>query len=213
MANIIMLGPQTSGKGTQAAKLSKKLGIPVLVSGDILREKKSVNGEEGNLIASFIDKGKFVPDELINKIIKEELERNGKFKNGVILDGYPRNLEQAEEMEKFLKIDKVMFLDVPDSVVSERMTDRRVCEKCRKVYNLKSKPSKQEGVCDDCGGGLIQRHDDTEDAIKIRLDIYHQKTKPLVEHYKEQKKLIHIDGTKGIDEVHEGIMEHITRNM
>lgn len=204
--NIIFLGPQSSGKGTQAALLSKKMDVPVLTVGDILRRKKKTNDEEGRQIASFIDKGELVPDELTDKIIHDELS-DGKYAGGVILDGYPRNLHQAEELEKFLSADKIIFLDVPDGVVLKRMASRRVCEKCGENFNLISKPPKTDGLCDVCGGRLLQREDDTEQAIAVRLNIYHQLTEPLAKHYESQGKLVRIDGTGTIEEVHGEIVK------
>ncbi|MFH1193924.1 MAG: nucleoside monophosphate kinase [bacterium] len=198
--NLIFLGPQTSGKGTQAGMLAKKLGIPVLTTGNILRTKKAAGDDEGKLIASFIDKGNLLPDELIDIIVRKELEAE-KYKKGVILDGYPRNSHQAEELEKFLNIDKVIFLDVPDGLVVKRMSSRRICEKCGENFNLISRPSAKDGVCDVCGGKLMQRHDDTEVAIAVRLNIYHELTEPLIKYYEERGKLIKIDGTKSIEDV------------
>jgi len=208
--NFIFLGPQTSGKGTQAGLLAKESGLPILTTGNILRAKKHSGDEEGKLIASFIDKGNLVPDELIDKIVREEL-REEKYKNGVILDGYPRNLHQAEELEKFLSVDKVIFLDVPDGLVVKRMSARRVCGKCGENFNLISKPPRKHGVCDVCGGGLIQREDDTEQAIAVRLNIYHELTEPLINHYKLSGKLVGVDGTKEIESVYQEVMKGIRK--
>lgn len=209
--NIIFLGPQSSGKGTQAGLLATKLKLPVLTTGNILRAKKASGDEEGQLIASFIDKGELVPDDLIDKIVREELQTE-KYSGGVILDGYPRNLHQAEILEKVLNIDKIIFLDVPDAVVVKRMSARRVCEKCGENFNLISKPPKVSDVCDVCGGKLIQREDDTEQSIAVRLNIYHELTEPLVKHYESQGKLIRIDGTGTIEEVRGEIMKHVAHN-
>ncbi|PIR66644.1 MAG: adenylate kinase [Parcubacteria group bacterium CG10_big_fil_rev_8_21_14_0_10_36_14] len=203
--NIIFLGPQTSGKGTQTERLSEKLNIPILRSGDILRNKKTIDDAEGREIASFIDVGKLIPDEMMNDIIKEELQKEV-YKNGVIFDGYPRNILQEKHLEEIINIDKAIFLDVPDAIVLKRMTARRICSKCRAVYNLSSNPPKEEGKCDKCQGDLIQRPDDTESAIAVRLNIYHNLTEPLVNYYKEQDKLIRIDGTKSIEEVRQEII-------
>jgi len=217
--NIIFLGPQSSGKGTQAELLAKKLGLPIITTGEILRNKKASGDDEGRLIASFIDKGKLVPDELVDKIVRDELQTE-KYSGGVIMDGYPRNLHQAETLEKFLNIDKVIFLDVPDGLVVKRMSARRVCKKCGANYNLISKPPKQEGVCDLCsstvmsslpngGGELMRREDDTEEAIAVRLNIYHNETEPLIEHYRQAGKLIRIDGEGTIEEVRAEIENRI----
>lgn len=206
--NIIFLGPQTSGKGTQAGLLSKKMDIPVFITGNILRAKKAAGDEEGRLIASFIDKGELVPDELIDKIVRDEIA-SGKYAKGVILDGYPRNLHQAEELDKFLPVDKVIFLDIPDGIVLKRLAARRVCAKCGENYSIISKPPKTEGVCDICGGRLLQREDDMEETIAVRLNIYHELTEPLIQHYESQGKLARVDGTKTIEEVHGEVIKKL----
>jgi adenylate kinase len=198
--NIIFLGPQSSGKGTQAGLLSKKIGTPTLTLGNICRKKRKQNDEEGKLIASFLDAGDLLPDELVDHVVQEEL-RNGKYAGGVILDGYPRNAHQAEELERFLKIDKAVFLDVPDGLVMQRMLSRRVCEECGENYNLQSRPPKTEGACDECGGTIVSRHDDTKEAIAKRLNIYHKETKPLIDYYQKRGSLIPINGTGTIEEV------------
>ena len=204
--NIIFLGPQSSGKGTQAELLSKKLDTPVITTGDILRNKRAVDDEEGRLITSYINKGKFVPDDLINSIVRKELV---KYKKGIILDGYPRSIDQAEELGKFFNVDKVIFLDVPDAVVLKRMTSRRICKQCGAIYNLNTNPPQKENTCDKCSDELIQRHDDTNAVIAVRLNIYHKLTEPLVEYYKKQGKLIRIDGAKTIKEVYEEIKREL----
>lgn len=209
--NIIFLGPQTSGKGTQAKFLSEKLGMSVITTGEILRKRKATGDEEGNIIASFINAGELVPDEMIDRIVRQEFE-SGRHKDGVILDGYPRNLHQAEELDKFLSVDKVVFLDVPDGMVVKRMSARRVCDKCGENFNLISRLPKEDGICDVCSGKLVQREDDTEQAIAVRLNNYHNITEPLIEHYEKSGKLIRIDGTGTIEEVRREIMEHVAYN-
>ncbi|MFC1612378.1 adenylate kinase family protein [Patescibacteria group bacterium] len=206
--NIILIGPQSSGKGTQAELLSKKLNLPVVVTGGILRKKQMEDNDEGRLIASFVAKGTLVPDELVDKIIREELE-DEKYKDGVILDGYPRNAHQAEELERYFNVDKVIFLNVPDAAVVKRMSSRRVCSGCGAIFNLNTKLPKEKGKCDNCDGRLVQREDDTEQAIAVRLNIYHEETEPLMQHYEDQGKLLRIDGTKTIDEVYEEIKKEL----
>lgn len=210
--NIIFLGPQTSGKGTQAKFLSEKLNLPLITTGDILRKKKTLGDEEGKLIATYIDVGELVPDNLINRIVREELDKNTYDDNGAIFDGYPRNLVQAEEFEKYRQVDKVVFLDIPDGVVLKRLAARRICDKCGAIYNLISKLPTKDGTCDKCGGKLVQREDDTERAIAVRLNIYHKLTEPLTEHYEKLGKLIRIDGTGTIEEVRGEITKHVIRS-
>ncbi|MBU1179491.1 adenylate kinase [Patescibacteria group bacterium] len=209
--NIIFLGPQSCGKGTQAELLSEKLNISIVTTGNIFRSKKASGDEEGKLIASYIDKGNLVPDELTDKIVRDELQKE-EYQNGVILDGYPRNLNQAEELDKYFRVDKVIFLNVPDAIVLKRMSNRRICEKCGANFNLISKSPKEGGKCDSCGSNLIQREDDTEEVIAVRLNSYHRLTEPLIDYYEKQRKLIRIDGTKTIEGVHEEVMKHVTRN-
>jgi len=201
--NIIFLGPQSSGKGTQAEFLSNKLNIPVVTTGGIFRAKKAEGDTE---IANLIDNGMLVPDILTNRIVNEELEKE-KYNRGVILDGYPRNISQANTLEEYFKIDKVIFLNVPDGVVVKRISARRICDACGSIFNLNTKRPKTEGVCDICGGKLIQRNDDTSQAIAKRLNIYHDHTEPLIDYYKD--KLLRIDGTKTIDEVWQEIQEKL----
>jgi adenylate kinase len=210
--NIIFLGPQSSGKGTQAGLLAKKLGIPTLTVGHILRKKKAQNDEEGKMIASFLDAGELLPNEITDNLVREEL-RGEKYAKGFILDGYPRNAHQANHLEEFVKIDKAVFLDVPDGVVMQRILNRLVCDNCGENYNLLAKPPKVEGVCDECGGKLAARADDTKEAIAKRLNIYHTETKPLIEHYRSKGMLLHVNGAEGIEAVHQEIMQNINQNI
>jgi adenylate kinase len=206
--NIIFLGPQSSGKGTQAALLSKELNIPTMTLGNILRKKQKEANDEGKMIASLLSQGELLPDELVDEIVREEL-RSERYGSGVILDGYPRNSHQAEELEKYLRVDRVIFLDVPDGIVMQRMLARRVCDGCGENYSLISKPPKKENVCDECGGILVSRQDDTKEAIAKRLNIYHEKTKPLIDYYQGIGKLIYIDGTGGIEAVRGAITREL----
>jgi len=201
--NIIFLGPQSSGKGTQAEFLSQKLNIPIVTTGGIFRAKKAEGDKE---IADLIDKGMLVPDEVTDRIVKEELEKD-KYNNGVILDGYPRNTAQANTLEGYFKINKVIFLDVPDGVVLKRMSARRICTSCGTIFNLNSKPPKVDDKCDNCGGELAQRDDDTSQAIAKRLNIYHEHTEPLIHYYED--RLIKIDGTKSIEDVWQEIQQKL----
>ena len=204
--NILLIGPQSSGKGTQADLLSKKLNIPHITTGEILRKEKESGSEEGKSIASYIDRGELVPDELIDKIVQERLEE---LKSGTVLDGYPRNQAQAEALEKYFILDKAIFLDVPDAVVLKRISLRRVCLDCGTIYNLQSNPPQHENKCDKCDKELTQRHDDTGPIIAVRLNTYHEQTEPLIKYYEERGKLICIDGTKIIEEVHEDIKKEL----
>lgn len=188
---IIMLGAQGTGKGTVAGILNKEKGWIQLSTGDIFRENISKGTELGVEANKYISKGCLVPDEITISMVEKRLEEL-KDEDGIILDGFPRNLEQAKKLDEILatkgqKIDWVMNLETPRDEIIERMMNRRVCSKCKATYNLKLHPSKVPGVCDNCGGELIIRADDSdENAIRQRLEIYDTQTKPLVDFYNEK---------------------------
>lgn len=188
---IIMLGAQGTGKGTVAGILNKKNGWIQLSTGDIFRENISKGTELGVEANKYISKGCLVPDEITISMVEKRLDEL-KDEKGIILDGFPRNLEQAKKLDEILaskgqKVDWVMNLETPRDEIIERMMNRRVCSKCKATYNLKLHPSKVEGICDECGGELIIRADDSdEQAIKNRLEIYDTQTKPLVDYYNEK---------------------------
>ena len=188
---IIMLGAQGTGKGTVAGILNKTNGWIQLSTGDIFRENISKGTELGVEANKYISKGCLVPDEITISMVEKRLDEL-KDEKGIILDGFPRNLEQAKKLDEILaskgqKVDWVMNLETPRDEIIERMMNRRVCSKCKATYNLKLHPSKVEGICDECGGELIIRADDSdEQAIKNRLEIYDTQTKPLVDYYNEK---------------------------
>lgn len=188
---IIMLGAQGTGKGTVAGILNKQKGWIQLSTGDIFRENISKGTELGVEANKYISKGCLVPDEITISMVENRLEEL-KNEDGIILDGFPRNLDQAKKLDEILaakgqKVDWVMNLETPRDEIIERMMNRRVCSKCKATYNLKLHPSKVPGICDNCGGELIIRADDSdEDAIKKRLEIYDTQTKPLVDFYNEK---------------------------
>ena len=188
---IIMLGAQGTGKGTVAGILNKQKGWIQLSTGDIFRENISKGTELGIEANKYISKGCLVPDEITISMVENRLEEL-KNEDGIILDGFPRNLEQAKKLDEILaakgqKIDWVMNLETPRDEIIERMMNRRVCSKCKATYNLKLHPSKVPGVCDNCGGELIIRADDSdENAIRQRLEIYDTQTRPLVDFYNEK---------------------------
>ena len=188
---IIMLGAQGTGKGTVAGILNKQKGWIQLSTGDIFRENISKGTELGVEANKYISKGCLVPDEITISMVENRLEEL-KNEEGIILDGFPRNIEQAKKLDEILaekgtKVDWVMNLETPRDEIIERMMNRRVCSKCKATYNLKLHPSKVEGICDECGGELIIRADDSdEEAIKKRLEIYDTQTKPLVDYYNDK---------------------------
>jgi len=203
---IIFLGPQGSGKGTQAKILAKDFGIPHVSTGDIFREEREKDTERGKLIRSLIDGGNFVPDEITNEMVKDRLGEQD-CANGAILDGYPRNLAQAGVLDEIWQGNSAtaILVDIPDDVAMERAVYRRNCKKCGKIYHLKSNPPKQDEICDDCASPLAWRDDDREEQIKIRLKTYHQKTEPLIRYYQDKGALVKINGVGTIEEVAERI--------
>ncbi|MCX8146903.1 MAG: adenylate kinase [Candidatus Woesearchaeota archaeon] len=196
---IVLIGPQGSGKGTQAKMLQEKFNIPHISTGDIFREAISKGTEIGKKAKAIIESGKLVPDEITNKIVEERLKQDD-CKNGFILDGYPRNLNQAKALDSFSKIDYVIEIDVPDKISVKRLSSRRQCKKCGAIYGITLIP-KEEGICDKCGSELYQRDDDRPDAIKKRLEIYHKETEPILEYYRKKGILIRVDGTGSVENV------------
>lgn len=200
---ILFIGPQGSGKGTQAKVISKKLSLIHISTGDLLREAE---GELRKEIDYYITKGELVPDKLILKILKKRIEKDD-CKNGIILDGFPRNLKQARALEKILKIDKIIEINISDREALKRLTGRWNCKKCGIAYNIVTAPKpKQEGVCDKCKGRLFQREDDkNKEAIQKRLDIYHSETSPILKKYSDS--VIRINGGQAIEKITEDILE------
>ena len=199
MKNIIMLGPQGSGKGTQAKILAKRFKIPHISTGDMLREAISKETDLGIQAKELINAGKLVPDAIVNGIVKERLKQED-CREGYILDGYPRNIDQARSLDTFANLKYVIELLVPDEVSVNRIVHRRQCKACGAIFGLDF-PPKQEGICDHCGEALYQREDDKEEAIKKRLAIYHEETEALTEYYMHRGIVHNIDGTLKVDEV------------
>ena len=189
---IIFLGPPGSGKGTYASRVQAKFGWPQISTGDLLREEVKKNTEIGKKADSYMKEGKLVPDEIVLSILKERVSQDD-CKNGFILDGFPRTIEQAKELEKITGIDVVVNLMVPKEIIIDRLSSRRVCRKCGAVYNIKSMKPKVDGICDKCGGELYQRKDDTIEVIEKRFEIYHEQTAPLIDFYKDRGILIDVE--------------------
>ena len=205
--NLILLGAPGAGKGTQAAVISERLNIPQISTGNIIREALRSGTEMGLKAKSFIDSGKLVPDEVVIGIIQERLS-NDDCKNGFILDGFPRTIPQAEALDKMgVNIEYVVDIEVSDERIINRLSGRRVCEECGRPYHLVNLKPKQEGVCDACGGTLVQRKDDHIDTIKNRLEIYHKETEPLVEYYKNQGKLQTVHGSDKVEDTMADMMK------
>src|SRR3990170_3897410 len=183
--NGIIFGAPGSGKGTYASRLRSRLGVDVIAMGDIFREKMKEDSELGKKVKSYVERGLLVPDDIVNEALKQRLDKVPPEK-GFLLDGYPRTVEQADTLEKIVKIDVVILLMVPDWIIIERLSSRRICRNCGTVYNIRFLKPKIEGVCDKCGGQLYQRPDDTPDVIKQRLQVYEEQTQPILRHFKEK---------------------------
>ena len=203
--NLMLFGAPGAGKGTQAKFLIEKYGIPQISTGDILRAAIADETAMGMEAKRFMDEGKLVPDSTIIGIIKDRLAEDD-CKNGFILDGFPRTLPQAEALSELMKemnisLDKVISLNVPDELIVGRITGRRVCSKCGASFHVEFNPSKEENVCDYCGGELIIRKDDNAETVKSRLGAYHEQTAPLIAFYTNMGVMIELDGTKDVSEV------------
>ncbi len=205
--NIILMGPPGAGKGTQAKKLVEKYGLTQISTGDLFRENIKNKTKLGNLANKYIQYGRFVPDEVTNGMVRDYLEHNlANMKNGFILDGYPRNVEQAKVLDQFakelgFKIDDVVNLDVPLEALVKRLSGRRTCIRCGRTFHVVFNPPKKEGVCDFCGGELYQRQDESEEAVKVRLDTYQKQTLPLIGFYGHQGRLENINGNQSMEDV------------
>ena len=194
----IIFGAPGAGKGTYSSRLQTKLGVDVIAMGDIFRESVKQNTELGKKVKSYVEKGALVPDSVVIEVLKERLSRVPKGK-GFILDGFPRTIEQANTLEGITSIDVILQLDVPDEIIIQRLSSRRICRKCGEVYNIRFLKPKKEGVCDKCGGELYQRADDNPEVIKNRLQVYKDQTEPLIAYYTKKKVPFVVSGTKSLD--------------
>ena len=208
---LILLGAPGAGKGTQAEILCKELNIPTISTGNILRAAIKNGTPTGLKAKAFMDDGKLVPDEVIIGIINERLAEED-CANGYILDGVPRTIAQAEALEKAgIRFDHVISIEIADETIVNRMSNRRVCEDCGASYHLVAVPPKVEGVCDKCGGKLVQRKDDAPETVKARLDVYHKETEPLKGFYAERGLLRSVDDRPTVAETSRGILDVLGR--
>ncbi len=210
-ARLIFLGAPGSGKGTQASRLAGRLSIPQISTGDMLREARANGTELGKRAAFYMDKGDLVPDDVVIGIIRERLQQDD-CQHGFILDGFPRTLPQAQALDLMLTdmglpLSHVIFIDVPDEEIIPRITGRRTCPNCGRSYHISFLPPKVPGRCDECGSDLVQRSDDTEDAVRIRLSKYREQTAPLVEFYENKGLLKRVHGVGDIEEIQKKILE------
>jgi adenylate kinase len=207
---LILLGAPGSGKGTQAKNIAEKVGITHVASGDIFRAAATRGDNLGKQAKSYMDKGLLVPDEITIKMILERIAKPDCTK-GVMLDGFPRTLEQAKALDKALKekkqaIDRVFYINVSTDELVRRLSGRFICRKCQAPYHNVSAPPKVAGKCDKCGGELYQRADDTAETVKKRIDVYIKETSPLIDYYKKSKKLVEIKGEGNIDDITRNIV-------
>jgi len=210
--NAIIFGAPGSGKGTYASRLHTKLGVDVIAMGDIFREIMKEDSELAKKIKGYVEKGLLVPDDIANEVLKQRLATVSPEK-GFLLDGYPRTVEQADNLEKIVKIEAVILLIIPDWIIVERLSTRRICRNCGTVYNIRFLKPKVEGVCDKCGGPLYQRSDDTPDVIKRRLQLYEEQTQPILRHFKEMKVPFVVVHCNRLDMPPETVVEAIVKDL
>ena len=213
MLRAVLLGPPGAGKGTQAVRLVEKYEIPHISTGDIFRKNIKEGTELGKKAQEYMNAGALVPDELVVDLVKDRLQQDD-CKNGFLLDGFPRTIFQAEKLDEFLsesnlKMDIVINLKVEKEALIKRLTGRRVCKDCGASYHIVNIPPKKEGVCDICGGELIQRKDDNIETVENRINVYEEQTAPLSGYYKEAGSLVDFDGEASLDEVFDAIVQAI----
>lgn len=203
---LILLGPPGAGKGTQAKLIEARLGIPPLSTGDILRSAVEKGTPLGRTAREYMDGGRLVPDDVVLDLMRDVLN-SGDYRRGFILDGFPRTIAQARGLDRLLEemglsLDGVLSIEVPDASIVKRLEDRRTCEGCGALFNLTSRPSKEPGVCDRCGGALFQRDDDRPETIKGRLEVYHRQTEPVKAYYAERGMLRAVDGNRDVEGIY-----------
>lgn len=202
---LVLFGPPGVGKGTQAERLREEFRIAHVATGDLFRDNLKRETELGQLAKSYMDRGALVPDEVTIGMVRERL-KEADTQNGVLFDGFPRTVAQAEALDKLLgerggRIEKVLFIHAPEDVLLDRLGNRWTCKQCGAVYNLNSKPPKVAGVCDACGGELYQRPDDNLETQKKRIEVYAAQTAPLIDYFDQKGRLTRIDGQQPIEKV------------
>ena len=207
MKNIMFIAPPAAGKGTQADLIVEKYGLPHISTGDILREISKEDSEIGKYVQETLANGQLVKDEITYQLVEERLSRDD-CKNGYIIDGFPRNIEQAYEYDKILErlgyeVGNVIYINVDKKVLEKRITGRRICEDCKTIYNINdpNNSPEVESVCDNCGGKLYQRSDDNLEAFETRYKTYEEKTAPIIEHYRKQNVLKEVDGDDSVENI------------
>ena len=212
---MVLLGKQGAGKGTQAARLAERYGIEHVATGDLFRAAAAAGTAAGQEAEEFMNRGDLVPDDLTFRIVEERFAEDGLIDQGFVLDGFPRTLTQAEKLEDVLDghpLDLVVNIDVPTEIVLDRIAGRRVCEKCGTTYHV-SAPPKEDWTCDVCGGRVVQREDDTEDAVLRRLELYEEETVPIIDFYRRVGKLAVIDGSGDADGVFDRLVAQVEQRV
>ena len=217
MKNIMFIAPPAAGKGTQAEKVVEKYNLPHISTGDILREISKEDSEIGHYVMETLASGKLVKDEITYQLIEDRLARDD-CKNGYIIDGFPRNIEQAKEYDKILAklgydVGNVILLNIDEKTLEKRITGRRICENCKSIFNIndETQSPKEESVCDNCGGKLYQRSDDNLESFQTRYQMYKEKTEPIIEFYRNKNVLTEIDGDDTVDNVFKKVDEIINK--
>jgi adenylate kinase len=210
---VIFLGPPGAGKGTQAARLAQELGVPHVATGDMLREAAQNGTRLGLEAKRFMDRGALVPDEVVIGLVEDRLGQADAAR-GWVLDGFPRTAPQAEALDASLRrrgqeVDRVIFFRVSNAELLRRLTGRRVCRNCGAVFHLAFNPPAQAGRCDRCGGQLYQREDDAESAVVHRLEVYHTRTEPLLDYYRQRRSLTEVSGEGPVEQVAASIRERL----
>jgi len=199
--HVLILGPPGAGKGTQSSNIAERFGIEHVTTGDALRNNKDMDisgmDTEYDTPRAYMEAGDLVPDEVVNAIVEEALSSA----NGFVLDGYPRNMEQAEELADMTDLDVILSLSVSRGELVDRLTGRRVCDDCGANFHVEFDQPEEEGVCDECGGELIQRDDDNEESVNNRLDVFEDNTAPVIDHYRGDSGFVEIDGEQSPDDV------------
>ena len=211
--NVVLLGPPGAVKGTQAARIVEKYGVPHISTGDIFRANIKAGTELGKRAQEYMNRGELVPDELVVEIATDRLAADD-CKEGFLLDGFPRTVFQAEKLDEFMaskgrKIEHVLNIEVGRDDLMARLTGRRVCKSCGASFHVVNIPPKQEGICDNCGAELVQRADDNEETASNRIEVYNRETKPLIDYYEKAGNIVNIDGGKAAEDVFAAIADRL----
>jgi adenylate kinase len=210
--NAIIFGAPGSGKGTYASRLQTALRVDVIATGDIFRELTKEDSQLAKKVKGYVEKGLLVPDDIVVEVLKQRLAKIPQGK-GFILDGYPRTVEQVRALEKITKIDVIILLMVPDWIIIERLSTRRICKNCGTVYNIRFLKPRVDMVCDKCGGPLYQRSDDNPEVIRKRIEVYEEQTKPVLQLFKEKTVPFVVAGCDALDTPPETVVETILREL